>query len=159
MFKEIDIKRLFGISFSAIIAGVISFYWGDKIGTSESFSSYITSIFSILGGVLFAVIAIISDPSMLLTSKIRIAWRGAKRRQRQLNRFNYLFLGYLVTLALMCVSDFVKDESITELHFVYKAYSFSAIFCFLLSFGVPFSLSAIQRARLEEELDKLSKAN
>lgn len=89
---------------------------------------------------------------MLLPGNTRSGWESAKSIQHDLRQFNYLFLVYLLTLGILMFSEIVESEGWTSLFIVHNFLAFFATLGFLVSFGVPFALSAIQKERLEQEI-------
>lgn len=136
-----------------------AYYLAEPIRVSEKPSEYIAVIFSILAASLFAVIAIVGDPSMLLPGGARVGWESAKVIQADLQRFNHLFLWYLLTLGLLVVCEIIKSEGLKNFYWLYSVYAFFAAFGFLASLALPYEFSRVQKMRLVQEIDARSNRN
>ncbi|GAB4237189.1 MAG: hypothetical protein Kow0032_22800 [Methyloligellaceae bacterium] len=144
--------RLIFLAVAFVISGIVGLHWGDELRLSEAPSNYIGVTFSILAAALFAVISIVGDPSMLLPGNWRVGWESAKSIQARLQRFNYLFLWYLLTLGLLIVSEIVEHAKWEDYYFIFNVLSFFSTFGFIVSLALPFELSKIQKDRLEQEI-------
>jgi hypothetical protein len=142
----------FIIAFS--ISGVSCVYFGDELRVSEKPSEYIGVTFSILAASLFAVVSIVGDPSMLLPGNWRVGWESVKSIQIELQRLNFLFVWYLVTLGLLVATEIIDHAKWTNAYFVFNIFAFFATFGFLISLGLPFELARIQRNRLQHEINQ-----
>lgn len=134
------------------ISTAAGYYLGDVLRLSEKPAEYIGVTFSILAASLFAVVSIIGDPGMLLPGSWRVGWESAKAIQSDLQRFNLLFLWYVLTLGLLVFSEIVEHANWTNLYFIHNMFAFFAAFGFIVSLALPFELSRIQRDRLEQEI-------
>ncbi|NMG39898.1 hypothetical protein GRZ55_11650 [Chelativorans sp. ZYF759] len=157
MKQSVSVERLaFAIAVILISAGA-SYFLAEPLRLSEKPSEYIAVIFSILAAALFAVIAIIGDPSMLLPGGVRVGWESAKSIQANLQKFNHLFLLYLCTLGLLVICEIVKSEKADSFYWLYYVYTFFASFGFIASLALPYELSRVQSQRLAEEIDARSR--
>ncbi|MBL4907382.1 MAG: hypothetical protein JKX94_08020 [Sneathiella sp.] len=151
--KNVSIKKiaLIGVIF---LIPIIAVYLGlgEMLRISNKPSEYIGLTFSILAASLFAVISIVGDPSMLLSGNWRQAWKGAKDIQLRLMRLTYLFVLYLVVLALLVASEIVEYNAMESWYFVHDVLAFVAVFSFLISVWLPFEIKEIQISRLEKEI-------
>lgn len=147
------IKNILFLIFAFIFSAFVGWKTGGILVISEKPSEYIGLIFSILAASIFAIITIISDPSMLMSGSWRTAWENAKKVQEDIFGFNYLFLSYLITLGLLVVSEMIKAVSAEQFYFIFNIFSGVATFSFLWSFRIPFVLWDIQKKRLEQEIN------
>ncbi len=150
--REIAVVQITLLAVASIAGAVAAATLGDVLRESDKPAEYIGVTFSILAASLFAVVSIVGDPSMLLSGNWRVGWESAKQTQRDLQKFNYLFLWYLITLGLLVFSEIVEYAAWLDLYFVHNILAFFATFGFVVSFGLPFELQAIQRQRLEQEI-------
>ena len=134
------------------ISAYLAWHFGDNLRLSENLSGFIGIMFSILAASLFVVMSIVGDPSMILPGNWRVAWESAKSIQSDLQRFSLLFVWYLLTLGLWVVAETIKAGSHDSYYFVYNVFAFFSCFGFIVSLALPFSLAAIQRERLNQEI-------
>lgn len=151
--REISITKILFFIAVAAVSVACSYFFSDSLRLSEKPSEYIAAVFSILAASLFAVISIVGDPSMMLPGNARIAWESAKLIQSDLQRFNYLFLWYLLTLGLLVVSEIVDHQKAESLYWIFNIFTFFSCFGFLMSLALPFEFAQIQRSRLQQEFD------
>lgn len=144
------------IVFLASVAG--GWFFGDAVRLAEKPSEYIGVMFSILGASLFAVISIVGDPSMLVSGSARSAWNNAKAIQDELHRFNFLFYVYLITLFLLVASEVAENAKWVSWYWLSNAFTGFAIAGFLLSLAMPADFMALQRRRLQQEINVRAKA-
>jgi len=110
------------------------------------------AVFAILAGVLVAVISIIGDPSMLMPGNWRVGFEHAKDIQERISRFAHLFTLYLISIFLSLLAQFITDNKIENLDFVFDALMFFSVLSILLSIPLPYSLMSIQKDRMDEEI-------
>ncbi|WP_299437852.1 hypothetical protein [uncultured Rhodospira sp.] len=149
---QFDKKRIVFISFALVISIWSGYYLGDSIRESEAPAAYIGLTFSVLAASLFAVVSIIGDPGMLLPGNWRVAWESAKQIQGDLQRFNALFLLYIVILGLLVFSEIVEAKEWSHLYFVHNIFAGMSTFGFIVSLALPGELARIQRERLDQEI-------
>lgn len=135
------------------LSGVGAYFTGDALRLSEKPSEYIGLVFSILAASLFAVVSIVGDPGMLASGPTKEAWVNARELRRELAQFNALFVWYLITLALLVISEVVEHAKIECLFWTFHVFAFCSISGFILSLALPFEFSRIQKRRLEQEID------
>lgn len=141
-----------------IIAAIAAPLWlvllgaGDALRESDRPSEYIGLIYSILAASLFATISIVGDPSMLLAGGWRGAWRAAKGIQLRLLRLTYLFVLYLVVLALLVACEVIEFKKLEDYYFMHDIFAFTSALAFILSLWLPFEIKEIQITRLEQEI-------
>ena len=124
---------------------------------AEKPAEYIGVIFSILAASLFAVVSIVGDPGMLVSGSARAAWENAKEIQRELHQFNVLFYIYLITLALLVVSELAEAANWQCWYWLTNVFTGFAIGGFLLSLSLPIAFQKLQQRRLEQEINSRRK--
>lgn len=140
---------------AAIAVGVVvGYFWGDEVRLSDRPSEYIGLTFSILAASLFAVVSILGDPSMVMPGSWRAAWLNAKEIQGDLQRLNYLFVLYILVLGLLVVTEIIEHANWNKFFFFHNIFAGLAAFAFVFSLALPFELAAIQRARLQSEINQ-----
>lgn len=137
---------------AAILSVVASLYGADYLAQSDNAMNALINVFAILGGVLVAVISIVGDPSMLLPGNWRVGHEHAKDMQDRIASFSHLFFVYIVSLLFLVLAMIVKDAKIEDADFVFVAVAFFSSFGILLSVPLPYSLMAIQKERMREEV-------
>ena len=155
--REVSLKRILALAVLIAISAATAYFFSDAVRLSEKPSEYIAVVFSILAASLFAVVSIVGDPSMIMPGNARAAWESAKAIQEDLQRFNYLFLWYLVTLGLLVITEVVEHQQAQCLYWVFYVFTFFATFGFLVSLALPFEFSQIQRSRLQQEFNARQK--
>ncbi|MBL4645271.1 MAG: hypothetical protein JKY99_02300 [Rhizobiales bacterium] len=149
------ILAVFVISFLAASNSLIS----HEFRTNDKLSEYVAVVFSILAASLFAVVSIIGNPSMIMPGGSRHAWTSALDIQRELQKFNYLFVWYLLTLGLLVASEFVEHIHRFKLYWLTNFFVFFAVFGFLISLFVPSEFARIQHRRLQQEINSRTSSN
>lgn len=140
------------IVFSAVASSGITYLFPDALARSTTALEGIISVFSILAGVLVAVMSIIGDPSMLLTGNWRLGFEHAKDIQKRIGNYANLIAIYVVTLLFVLTAIAMKDAQVTGYGWFYSIVLWLASFGLLLSIPLPYSLMAIQTERMNEEI-------
>ena len=137
------------------IFGIISAIWGQPlIHDNDQAITVIVTAFSILAGFLIAIIAILGDPVMLTPGTWRRAEIESHIAFNRLIRHKWLFLIYLVTLALIFCSFLIKDRCLSIAIWLERIYLFFAVFGFILSLSLPSELMKLQKNRIESYISK-----
>lgn len=142
------LAALVGVPTAAVLMGA-----GEALRISEKPSEYIGLIYSILAASLFATVSILGDPGNLVRGGWRTAWEQAKNIQFRLMRLTYLFVLYLVVLALLVASEIVETLCLEGLYWVHSLFAWLSIAAFILSLWLPFEVKNIQVSRLEQEIN------
>lgn len=137
---------------TAILSVLASLYGGEYLAQSGDAMNALISVFSILAGVLVAVISIVGDPSMLLPGSWRVGYEHAKDMQNRIASYSHLFFIYILALFLLVLAMIVKDAKIKDAEFVFTAAALFSCFGVLLSVPLPYSLMGIQKERMREEV-------
>lgn len=142
---------LFNILLFSIAVSIAWYFQPFVHGNSDAVNILVT-LYSILAGVLIAVITIIGDPVFLVGGK---SWRYSELKRKeivtQLRNKRLLFFLYLFTLVLILLTKILPGSSVTEWsERVYLILSFYGLY---FSFRLP---STIMKAQ-EEKLDQYIK--
>ncbi len=130
-------------------------YWGQPLisGNTQAINLIVT-VFSILAGFLVGIITLLGDPAMLPGKTWRGAFLAKGLLARRILRKKFLFLAYLLTLALIMVSFLVQKSQPALNVWIERSYVFLGTFAFLASLQLPWTLSRIQIDRMEAEVSK-----
>jgi hypothetical protein len=145
------------IIFSAAASALLCYVFPDALQKSTTALEAIISIFSILAGVLVAVISIIGDPSMLLSGNWRLGFEHAKEIQKKIANYATLIAIYVLSLIGVLTLIILKDAGVKGYDFLFTAVLWFVSFGFLLSIPLPYNLMAIQKDRMDEEIKRRQK--
>lgn len=138
---------------------------------SDKLLDFLVSTYSILAGFLIGVIALIGDPSSLPSGSWRIAENATKNTFRRLQSTRNLLYVYLFTLVAIFVyklavtpdsvalvktwenSEILLPILVTLKSIVEYVIIFLSTLAFAYSLTLPNSLFAIQRRRVEKEIE------
>ena len=149
--------RGYYILFSLGLAFAAAFWGGTLLKESADARDGLINVFAILAGVLVAVISIVGDPSMLLPGNWRVGYEHAKDMQQKIANFSHLFAIYIVSLLLLVTCAVIADAKTEHFDFVFRFLNFFVTLAILLSVPLPYSLMAIQKERMEEEIKSRKK--
>jgi hypothetical protein len=142
-----------------VIASAVSYFAQPYAAGNSDLILVVTTVFTVFAGFLVAIITVLGDPSLVPGD----SWRSVESRRDNIEQHilwhSYLFLAYLITIALIFVSVLVHKvpcEIISDGAKVWidRGYLFFGVFSFLMSFALPFSLREIQMRRLDEETEQ-----
>ena len=154
--KSIHYPRIAFI-LTGLVLGVVVLIFGDEVttGNSEALRILVT-IFSILAGIMIAVISAIGTPEDLYKGSWRIASLHRSQKIRLLSRYILLFYVYLVVLSFAFASALLgKIVSHSELiSFVERATISLGVAALFWSFGLPSAIWRAQKDKLDEEVEK-----
>ncbi|PPE80266.1 hypothetical protein C3941_08845 [Kaistia algarum] len=114
--------------------------------------SMIATVFSVLAGVLFAIISILGDPSMLMDQSWRYNVVLASETQRKIHRNMDIFVLYIIILIVIVIFGMTDAKSDVYVH-LQRVCLFLVTLGFWASLWMPFSLKEIQRKRLNDAID------
>ncbi len=156
----IDWPRVFGFALAAVVSCVAGWYGQPMVHGNAEAARVIVNVFSIMAGVLITIMTLLGEPSLYRGR----SWRAdAVRRSnvyRRLVRQKILFTLYLVTLALVFLSNLFKGEysNLTVLRYIEFTYLSCACMAFILSMTLPGRLTGLQLARFDEMVEARRKA-
>lgn len=142
---------------AATVSSLVAFKFPSALMSSTTALEAIIAVFSILAGVLVAVISIVGDPSMLLQGNWRLAFEDAKDVQKKISNYANLIAIYIVDLLLVIVAIVLNDMKVGGFTWFYGAVTWLSVFGFLLSIPLPYSLMAIQSERMDAEIERRKK--
>ncbi len=148
--------RIGGTSAALVASLIATYFFGGALSNKTDVLSFIASIFSILAGVLIAVISILGDPSMLLDHSWRHSYLSAEETQRKIHRQTDIFVVYVSLLVSLFV--FMLVEPSAKLYWLIQHLSFFlTVLAFFASLSLPFTLREIQRTRLKRAIKQIPK--
>jgi len=149
-----------GLAALATALGAAAAYFGQPlIHDNDQAIDVIVTVFSVLAGFLVAIIAIVGDPVLLPPGTWRTAEvERAKLRQR-LIRHKWLFMLYLVTLALVFLALLLRKQFPEFAVWFEWAFLFSGVFAFAMSLGLPSALMRVQQERIDAVIEDRRSAN
>lgn len=133
---------------SIVASGVLTYLYGDHLHNTTDIITVIAAVFSILAGVLIAIVSILGDPSMLMDQSWRHTYLSSLEIQRKLHRKIDVFVLYIVILAALFVFAMLDDRTTNFYKIVQKIVFFLSVMGFFASLSLPFSLVKIQKDRL-----------
>jgi hypothetical protein len=140
------------------LSGGLTYFFGDLLTNKTDVLGIVATIFSILAGVLMAVISILGDPSMLLDQSWRHSYFSATETQRQLHRQTDIFVIYVVLLIGLFVF-MLCDVLSPWFWYVQRGVFFLTSLAFIASLSLPYTLKTIQRRRLQRIIDGMKTAS
>lgn len=141
----------------AAVAAFVAYCGQPFVQGNADLVTVIATVFSVFGGFLIAIIAVIGDPSLIPEGSWRLAEIRRDNIERRLLRHAWLFVLYLMTIAFLFGAVLLAKASPDLLmwrKFVEIAYLFFGVWAFLLSFGLPWALMKLQRARVDAEIER-----
>ena len=156
----IDWPRVLGFALAAVVSCIAGWYGQPMVHGNAEASRVIVNVFSIMAGVLITIMTLLREPSLYRGR----SWRAdAVRRSnvyRRLVRQKILFTLYLITLALVFLSNLFKGEysNLTVLRYIEFTYLSCACMAFILSMTLPGRLTGLQLARFDEMVEARRKA-
>ncbi|QRI63627.1 hypothetical protein JQ506_22985 [Shinella sp. PSBB067] len=139
---------------AVILSAAVTVFFGDRLTNGADVLSFIATIFSILAGVLIAVISILGDPSMLLDQSWRHSYLSATETQRKIHRQTDVFIVYVVLLISLFVF-MLADPKATSFWYIQHATFFLTVLAFIASLTLPYSLRSIQKTRLDKAIEQI----
>ena len=152
MIEKIDICRT-GFIVAGIFSGVIVFVFLPEFNHGSI--SLLVTAFSILAGIMIAVITMLGDPANLY----RGSWRMASAHRREIRRrfylYEILFYAYLIVVGLACGAAVMDGKIFPDAARLVARMALSAgVAVFVWSLSLPRDIIRTQMARLEEEVDR-----
>lgn len=140
-----------------VAAGLIAAVYGQPYmkGNAEAVTIIIT-VFTVFAGFLIAILAVLGDPSFIPEGSWRVAENRRALVENKLYWHFWLFIFYLLTIALLFVGILLKEElslrSVTI--WIERAFLFFGVTSFFLSFALPWSLMQLQQNRIDAEIER-----
>jgi len=152
--RDIAWGRIAGTVSAVVIASVATYLFGNLLTNKADVLSFIASIFSILAGVLIAVISILGDPSMLLDHSWRHSYLSAAETQRKIHRQTDIFIVY-VSLLISLFIFMLVDPAGDFYWYIQHLSFFLTVLAFVASLSLPYTLRGIQKTRLDRAIKQI----
>lgn len=140
-----------------LAAGVFAAAYGQPYmkENAEAVTILIT-VFTVFAGFLIAIIAVLGDPGLIPEGSWRVAEMRRDSIEVRLFWHFWLFVIYLVTIALLFVAVLMKNETSLPIfkEWLERGYLFLGVSSFLLSFALPWSVMQLQKARIDAEIER-----
>ncbi len=137
-----------------LLSAVATLLYGERLTNDVDVLGFIATIFSILAGVLIAVISILGDPSMLLDQSWRHSYLSATETQRKIHRQTDIFLVYVILLMFLFLF-MLTDPTAASFWYIQQTTFFLTVLAFIASLTLPYSLRSIQKDRLKKAIDQI----
>lgn len=152
--QDTDLKRILFILIGLLVGGV-TFWFGGPL-TSGNIDALIILVmaFSILAGILIAIITAFGDAQDLLEGSWRIASIHRRDKVNNIDRCVILFYVYLVVITLAFVSALLNTmiSEVPIAHWVERFTLSVGVSALFWSFGLPVTIRRIQKDRLDQEV-------
>lgn len=152
--RELAVGRIAWATAGVAISGVATYLFADMLSNAPDVLGVIAAIFSILAGVLIAVVSILGDPSMLLDQSWRHSYLSAEETQRKIHRQTDVFLVYVLLLVTLFAFMLCPNAS-DAYRPLQLATFFLTTLAFFASLSLPFTLRSIQKTRLDRAIAHL----
>lgn len=152
--REMATGRIVWCAVSVILSGVVTYFFSHLMTNSPDVLGVIAAIFSILAGVLIAVISILGDPSMLLDQSWRHSYLSASETQRKIHRQTDVFVIFVLLLVSL-FAFMICPTTAVAYRLLQVATFFLTTLAFFASLSLPYTLRAIQRTRLHRAIAHL----
>jgi hypothetical protein len=149
-----------GLALTFLLISVATAYYAEPYAHDNSdLVLIVTTVFTVFAGFLVATITILGDPSLVPTGSWRIVESRRDNVERDIIFHSWLFVLYLITIALIFASVVVRKVPCDIVAcwiktWIERGYLFVGVFSFLVSFTLPFALHKIQMKRLDEETER-----
>ena len=140
-----------------LLAGGVTFWFGGPYtaGNIDALKILVTA-FSILAGILIAIITAFGDAQQLLEGSWRKASAHRRYKINNIDRCVILFYVYLIVIALAFVSALLSKMSseVAITHWVERITLSAGVSALFWSFGLPVTIRRMQKDRLDREVNQ-----
>lgn len=153
--KRVDYSRLSLITGGLLAAGIVFFIYPIVHPVNHYAFGFVVTAFSIMAGIMIAVIATLGDPARLYRGSWRIASAHRRQIHRRLCRYELLFYVYLAVIGLACAAAIVDKIVWPGVRQWFARFALSAgTAAFVWSLGLPRAIIRTQMERLDEEVKR-----
>lgn len=150
--RDTSYGRILYAVIGVAVSLLLAYFFSDRLKNGADIISYVATVFSILAGVVIAVVSILGEPSMIAESSWRKDFLAARETQRKIHRHTDLFVVYIILLATLFLFS-LTDPS--DKIYRYTQFASFALIClsFWMSLSLPYSLKHIQKKRMDNAID------
>jgi hypothetical protein len=152
--KKINFGKVFYFICLLAISLLFSYYGQPLIHGNQDAIGVLVTVFSILAGFLIAVITLVGDPKSLPAGSWRAAQLGSEKTYKRLIKKKWLFISYLITLALIFISILIKARYPNVSVYIEYAFMFFGCISGMFSFQLPSALIVLQEERIQNEIEE-----
>ena len=153
MKDQISIRKVVVFCVSLTVSIILSICLYPCISQNSKITELFITLFSILAGVLVAVITVAGDPASFYPGTWRIAYYQKEEIYKRLVRQAVLFYAYLLTLGLIFISYIVENAMPCMTKPITIGYSCIGFMAFIYSWSLPKSLIRIQTEKLDAMIE------
>lgn len=150
MKREIDMKKVATFIASILVGGLVAWKAQPLVSGNNEAVNIIVTTFSILAGFLVTIMTVVASP----TSFSGRSWRYFSGRREvvrvKLVRHKFLFMAYLLTLALIFAASLVPETNVLTICWIQRVYLFLGTVAFIMSMKLPGALMKIQLEHHDE---------
>ncbi len=154
MKTNVSKRKIFTFFLSVALSATVAYYGQPVISGKSDAINVLVTIYSVLAGILIAIITLIGDPSVLDTDgSWRRTYLSSKLPKVRLLRLKLLFQTYLLTLLFVFLAYLIPKESFpTTKIWAERCLVFFAAVALLSSFRLPGAVVEVQRSRLDKKI-------
>ncbi|HID8434776.1 TPA: hypothetical protein ACXIJW_002330 [Serratia marcescens] len=154
MKTKVSIRKIIQFFFTVAFCAIVAYYGQPAISGKSDAINVLVTIYSVLAGILIAIITLIGDPSVLDTDgSWRRTYLSSKLPKVKLLRLKILFHTYLVTLLMVFLAYLIPKDSFPHAkEWVERVLVFFASIALLTSFKLPGAVIEVQRSRLDKKI-------
>jgi len=146
---------------TSLLASIAVAYFGEPYAIQNTDAILVlVTVFTVFAGFLVAIVTVLGDPGLIPPGSWRIAEVRREETENRLIRHVWLFVLYLIAIALLFAGVLLEKGPGVDAFaksWITRAYLCVGSFSFLLTFALPFSLLALQRARIDAEIERRRK--
>ena len=154
--RDIAYGRIIFILVGLLLGGVILWFGGPLTAGNIDALQILVMAFSILVGILIAIITAFGEPRDLHAGSWRIASAHRRFKLRNIDRCVILFYVYLVVICLAFASALLNRiaSEVAIVHWVERFTLSAGVTALFWSFGLPEAIRGMQKDRLDREVDR-----
>lgn len=159
MKRKVSKWKIVKFLFSAVLCTAVAYFGQPSISGKSDAINVLVTIYSVLAGILIAIITLIGDPAILdVDGSWRKTYLSSKLPKVRLLRLKLIFQTYLITLLLVFIAYLipVKDFPNAKL-WIERFLLFFAALALLFSFRLPGVVVEVQRSRLDKKIKEQMK--
>ena len=150
MASELD-KNKVAWFVATLALGAVVAWWGQPlVAKNNDAVNIIVTTFSVLAGFLVTIMTVVATPSTVANRSWRYYSGRREVVEKKLIRHKFLFMAYLVTLALIFAASLTPDSWPKVILWIQRTYLFLGTVAFVMSMRLPGALMRIQLEHHDE---------